>query len=150
MTVSSYKRMIRIGILPKVVIFVTTLIILHFLLLYLSVSEKLEETNAQIIQRAENLGESYLLSEKLISQSAINDCIKGLDTKSTEAIELRTQKMAFRLADFLYERDQDILQLSVITPDPEKFLALYRAQKRSVIVPGHLAPANQKNGPIPH
>nr|WP_319393738.1 hypothetical protein [uncultured Desulfobacter sp.] len=117
--------MIRIGILPKVIIFVTTLIILHFLLLYLFVSEKLEDTNAQIIQRAESMGESYLLSQKLISQVAINDSIKGLDKKSTEAIELRTQELAFRLADFLYERDQDILQLSVITPDPKIYLALY-------------------------
>nr|WP_321398486.1 ATP-binding protein [uncultured Desulfobacter sp.] len=149
MTVSSYKRMIRLGILPKVVIFVTTLIILHFLLLYLSVSEKLEETNAQIIQRAESLGESYLLSEKLISQVAINDCIKGLDKKSTQAIELRTQELAFRLADFLYERDQDVLQLSVITPDPKKFLAVYRTQKRDVIIPGPWPREIKESAPSP-
>ncbi len=136
MPVSSYKRRIRLGILPKVVIFVSTLIILHFLLLYLSVSKKLEDTNAQIIQRAENMGESYLFSEKLISKVAINDSIKGLDKKSTEAIELRTQELALRLADFLYERDQDILQLSHIKPDSKVFLALYGVQKRKVIVPG--------------
>ena len=70
-------------ILPGVVIFVTTLIILHFLLLYLSVSEKLEETNARIIQRTENIGENYLISGKLISRTAMNDSIEGLDKKVT-------------------------------------------------------------------
>ena len=135
MTGYSRKRMIRIGILPKVIIFFTTLIILHFLLLYLSVSRKLEDTNAQIIQRAEGMGESYLASEKQISASAITDSVKGLDKKATEAIELRTQELAMRLADFLYERDQDILHLSFIKPDPNIFLAVYKTHNRKVIVP---------------
>ncbi len=136
MALSSHKPTVRLGILPKVIIFVTTLIMLHFLLLYLSVSKKLEATDAQIIKRAEGMGESYLISEKQISESAISDSVKGLDKKSTEAIELRTQELAMRLADFLYERDQDLLELSFMPREPKTFLALYNSLKRKVIVPG--------------
>ncbi len=87
MAAVNQKRKIRLGILPKVIIFVTILIILHFLILYQSVSKKLEATDAQIIQRVESMGTSYLASEKQIGDSAVKDSVKGLDKKSTEAIE---------------------------------------------------------------
>ncbi len=136
MTATNQKQKIRMGMLPKVILFFTILIILHFLILYQSISKKLEATDAQMIQRVERMGESYLASEKQIGDSAVKDSVRGLDEKSTEAIELRTQELAIRLADFLYERDMDVLQLSYIRPDPQTFLAVYKAYNREVIVPG--------------
>jgi hypothetical protein len=136
MTAVNQKREIRLGILPKVIIFVTILILLHFLILYQSVSKKLEATDAQIIQRVENMGASYLASEKQIGDSAVKDSVRGLDKKSTEAIELRTQELSMRVADFLYERDLDVRQLSYMQLNPKTFLAVYKTHYRKVIDSG--------------
>ncbi len=136
MVIDVQKRKIRLRLLSKVIILVTILLIAHLFLLYQAVSRKLENTDAQIIQRVEEMGKSYLFSEKQISESAIKDSVRGLDEKSTEAIELRTQELAMRLADFLYERDQDLLTLACMRPEPKAYQLVYRLHQRQVVIPG--------------
>lgn len=129
------KKKIRVGMLPKVVIFLTALLSLHFFVLFRGVSNRLETTDLQVIQRVEEMGKSYLTSEKQIGDSAVEDSVRGLDEKATQAIELRTRELAQRIAAFLYERDQDILHLSNTQLNPDTFLAVYKAHNRDVIVP---------------
>jgi signal transduction histidine kinase/DNA-binding response OmpR family regulator/HPt (histidine-containing phosphotransfer) domain-containing protein len=130
------KKRIKLGMLPKVIIFFTVLLALHFFVLYRVASKRLEITDRQVIHRVEEMGASYLASERQIGDSAVEDSVRGLDEKSTRAIELRTQELARQIAAFLYERDQDILSLSYMRPDPQIFLAVYKAHKRDVIAPG--------------
>ena len=143
------KQKIWFGLLTKVVLLVTMLIMLHFLILYQSVSKKLETTDAKIIQRVERMGASYLASEKQIGESAVKDSVRGLDEKSTEAIELRTQELAARLADFLYERDMDLRQLSHMRPDPKTFLSTYKTHRRKVVVRGPWPREPESHEPVP-
>ncbi|MBE9545878.1 MAG: hypothetical protein IMF10_00110 [Proteobacteria bacterium] len=93
----------------------------------------LEETGLQAVLRAEEMGASNLESAREIGKTAIEDSVRGLDSKSTEAIELRTVELAQRIADFLYERDKDISILASFWPDLERYLEVYSVCKRDVM-----------------
>ena len=84
--------------------------------------KNLEETGLESTSIARGMGERNLGSAKEIGKVAIEDSVRALDEKSTEAIELRTMELAHRIADFLYERDNDILILADVKPDPQKYL----------------------------
>jgi len=67
---------------------------------------------------------------------AIEDSEKALDKKSQESLEILTKNIASNVAEFLYQRDNDILFLSNSTNLSEKlFSTFYNSQKRKVIIP---------------
>ena len=48
---------------------------------------------------------------------------------------MRTVELATAIAGFLHERDKDILALSSVDPDPAKYLRVYLASRKDVVVP---------------
>jgi two-component system, sensor histidine kinase len=122
------------GIMAKIlaaflVIALTPLIILGYL-----GNRNLSDTALQAVQQAEHMGREHLQNTKNLGAMSVADSVRALDRKSTEAIELRTVETAARIADFLRERDKDILTLALLTPDATRYLDLYRAAHREVIV----------------
>jgi signal transduction histidine kinase len=87
------------------------------------------------VQKAEEMGIRNLKSSNQIGKTAIENSVRALDNKSTEAIELRTVELAQRIADFLYERDKDILLLASFPPSQSRYLDVYKACTREVITP---------------
>ena len=130
-----YFKLRHMGILPKLltsflIVSVVPLIILGYL-----ANENLIDTGFQAAQKAEEMGKMNMDAAKDIGKTSIEDSVRALDRKSTEAIELRTVELAMRVAGFLYERDKDILVLSSLDPDPGNYLRLYSASRRDLIVP---------------
>jgi signal transduction histidine kinase len=124
------------GIFPKLLILFLTLSIIPLIVLGYLADRNLAETGSESIAIARGIGEKNLQSAREIGGVAIEDSVRALDEKSTEAIELRTMELAGRVADFLYERDKDILLLASIEPDPQKYLTAYLSCNRDVIEPG--------------
>lgn len=137
----------RFGILPKLLISFLVLSCVPLIILGYIAGKNLEETGLQAVRRAEEMGASNLNSAKEIGKTAIEDSVKGLDSKSTEAIELRTVELAKRIADFLYERDRDILVLASFWPDPKRYLEVYSACNRDVIAHGPWPPGSEEKKP---
>ncbi|MDR2529090.1 MAG: response regulator [Synergistaceae bacterium] len=52
---------------------------------------------------------------------AVNDAVAALDDRATKNIERITTDTAFRVADFLYERDSDILFAATLKRDPDVY-----------------------------
>jgi two-component system, sensor histidine kinase len=127
---------LALGILPKLILSFLVLSCVPLLILGYIADENLKETGLQAVLKAEEMGIINLESAKEIGKTAIEDSVRALDQKSTEAIELRTVELAQRIADFLHERDRDILIVAALVPDPGRYLHVYRACNRDVIVPG--------------
>ena len=67
---------------------------------------------------------------------AIADSIEALDKKSQESLEIMTKNIASNVAEFLYQRDNDILFLSKIDFLNKKTIEIfYNNKKRDVIIP---------------
>ena len=124
-----------IGIIPKILISFLVLSCVPLIVIGYIGDRNLRETGLETTQRAEEMGAKNLISAKGIGRIAVEDSVRALDEKATEAIEVRTVDLALRIADFLYERDEDILVLATLEPDPQVYLDVYRSSNRDVIAP---------------
>ncbi|SKB78156.1 hypothetical protein SAMN06295997_1431, partial [Malaciobacter marinus] len=81
----------------------------------------------------------YNQSKEIILNTAnasIDDSVKNLDKKSQLAIERLSFEIAKNVADFLYERDKDILFLSNIPLNKDILKEFYKSKQREIIVNG--------------
>jgi signal transduction histidine kinase len=122
------------GILAKLLISFLTLSAIPLIVLGYVANKNLNETGMLATRRAEDMGARNLTAAEQIGRTAIEDSVRALDAKSTEAIELRTLELAQRIADFLYERDKDILILASFEPDPGKYLDVFLLSRRDIIL----------------
>lgn len=129
-----YRKFLNLGILPKLLISYLILSIIPLIIVGYIANKNLSDTGIQSVRRAEEMGNENLKAAEEIGKTSIADSVQGLDRKSTEAIELRTVELASRIADFLYERDRDILILASFDPDPARYLDVYLTTNRDVII----------------
>lgn len=127
-------RLPRFGILAKILSSFLVIALLPLLILGYLGNRNLSDTALQAVQQVESMGEEHLRATRDLGAMSIADSVRALDRKATEAIELRTVEIASRIADFLRERDKDILTLSLLAPDAQLYLGISRAAQREVIV----------------
>jgi len=70
------------------------------------------------------------------ANASIEDSIKNLDKKSQLALERVSFEIAKNVANFLYERDKDILFLSKINPSQNLLENFYETKNKDIIVHG--------------
>lgn len=124
----------RLGILQKILLSFLFISVVPLMILAYIANKNLNDTGLQALRTAEQMGQEDLKHTENVGETSIGDSVRALDRKSTEAIELRTIEVASRIADFLYERDKDVLTLAAFAPDAKRYLDVYRAAKRDVIV----------------
>lgn len=79
----------------------------------------------------------YNQSKEIIINTAnasIEDSIKNLDKKSQESLEKVSYEIANKVANFLYERDKDILFLSKLEINENVLKNFYEAKKRNITI----------------
>ena len=101
-----------LGIFPKLLLSFMVLSIVPLVVLGYMASKNTSESGMESVSIAKEMGDRNFRSAKELGRKAIEDSVVALDNKSTEAIEVRTVDLAQRVADFLYERDEDILILA--------------------------------------
>ena len=118
-----------------IILFIVIKVIPLILILLLSLTgiEKLSE----IIEKKAH---STLLNSidvmKETTNLAIEDSIEALNKKSQESLEIITKTIAGNVAEFLYQRDNDILFLSNIDNISEEIITtFYNNKKSEVIIP---------------
>lgn len=136
----------RFGIRPKMIVSFLLVSIFPLAILGYIAGKNLEEVGIEAVDSAEKMGRGSLQAAEQLGAMAIEDSVRALDEKATEAIELRTVELAQRIADFLYERDQDILFLASVRPDPNRYLEIYQNARKDVILP---APSVGPEAPNP-
>lgn len=125
---------LRLGILQKILISFLVISVIPLMILAYMSNKNLSDTGLQAVSAAEQMGREDLRHTENVGNTSIEDSVRALDRKSTEAIELRTVELASRIADFLYERDKDILMLAAFAPSAQHYLQIYQAAKKDVIV----------------
>lgn len=125
---------LRFGILQKILISFLVISVIPLMILAYLGSKNLKDTGLQAVAAAERMGQEDLKHTKNVGNTSIEDSVRALDRKSTEAIELRTVELASRIADFLYERDKDILMLASFTPNAKDYFQIHQTATRDVVV----------------
>lgn len=78
-----------------------------------------------------------------VGQKATQDSIRALDEKSREAIERLTTDTARQVADFLKQRDQQILLAAQIPPDEEHYHRFLEPLTRTILHHGTYVPTKE-------
>jgi len=82
---------------------------------------------------------------KKTANVAIQDSIEALDKKSQESIEVLTKHIANNVAQFLYQRDKDIIFLSKLdTLSTDLIQNFYNEKTKDVIIPSQFKYDNKK------
>jgi len=71
---------------------------------------------------------------KNTANTAITDSIKALDKKSQESLEVITKNIASNVAEFLYQRDNDILFLSKLPMNQNTLKSFYENKSKEILV----------------
>jgi hypothetical protein len=138
-----FDSYLKLGVLPKLLVSFLILSVVPLIILGYFANKNLNDTGLQAIKLTEEMGGNNLRSASDIGSTSIEDSVRALDKKSTEAIELRTVELAGKIADFLHERDNDIRMLASSKPDPQTYLTFYKAFNKNVVVTGKEAVLKQ-------
>ncbi|GGD33151.1 hypothetical protein GCM10012288_03880 [Malaciobacter pacificus] len=112
---------ILIKILPLILILTIVYIGITKLQTYIEESTKYQfNTNKEIILKT--------------ADASIEDSIKNLDEKSKVSLERISYEIANKVADFLYERDRDILFLSKIDLNEKILKEFFESKNRDILI----------------
>ena len=71
-----------------------------------------------------------------MGEIAVKDSVSALNDRATEDIERMSTDAARRVADFLYDRDDDILFAAGLDPSPEAYRSFVEHRRGKLVVPG--------------
>ncbi|MDX5410350.1 MAG: HAMP domain-containing protein [Thauera sp.] len=83
-----------------------------------------------VAARAVTLSDVMRDTQQRTGQTAIDDAIEALDDRSREAIETLTTEVAREIAQFLYDRDQDVLHAAELAPDEAAYRRFIATRQR--------------------
>lgn len=124
------------SILYKLIVIFVVITVVPLALMGYFIGKNFETTLLQVMENTEEMGKKNLQSSRQIGLNVIEDAVSQLDKKSTQAIETRTVDLAAGIADFLYERDQDIRSLALHSPLSQLYLEFINSHKKDVILHG--------------
>ncbi|MDR1862664.1 MAG: PAS domain-containing protein [Treponema sp.] len=87
----------------------------------------------ELERRTEELKEKANTALNKIGDIAVENSVKALDNSATEQIERISTDLARRVADFLYDRDKDILYAAELEPSEEAYGRFLDHKTRSLI-----------------
>ncbi len=114
-----------LGIRGKLVLIFVVIKVLPLLLLAWLAWSAAERLGSTVTERAGEMAREALETIRGFADQATNDAIQALDDRSREALERLTTDTARDIASFLYARDRDVLQASLVPPTQagyERFL----------------------------
>ena len=119
--------------LKLIVLFVLIKVIPIIIIAYLAIQGAMQ-LNDYFTQNTKETTANTKNVLKLTAQSAIDDSVRALDKKSQENLEKLSAMLASSVADFLYERDKDVLFLSTISINQTNLENFFLAKNRKVLI----------------
>lgn len=90
------------------------------------------DLGALVTARAVTMSEAMRETQMHTGQTAIDDSISALDDRSREAIEALTTGAARSIAQFLHERDEDVLHAAGLPPTEAAYRQFIDARQRRI------------------
>jgi len=95
------------------------------------------------------MADAMRTTQKETGKTANDDAVRALDERSREAIESLTTDLAKQVADFLYDRDRDVLRAANIEPSEAGYRRFLSQHTREFYEPGAYVPTPDGKGWMP-
>lgn len=127
---------IRFGIRSKLIaLFVVIKVVPLILIAYLA-WQGVEQLGENLSQETDQLAEEVKTTITDLSNRFAKESVKALDDRAREELERLTTDTARAVADFLYERDRDILLAATLPPNEQQYEAFLKTRMRLTVHPG--------------
>ncbi|GHT81796.1 hypothetical protein AGMMS49960_05230 [Betaproteobacteria bacterium] len=127
-----YKLSVRTRL---ILVFIAIKVVPLILLVWIAWSQT-EKTANHLERHIDNLTTTADEAINQVGDMAIDDAVNALDARATEEIERLTTDTANRVADFLYERDADILIAAHAQPDADAYRSFLDNKLRPLVKHG--------------
>ncbi len=121
-----------VGIRGKLIAIFVVIKVLPLVLLALLAWGMAQRLGDTVSTQASAMAESMLAAIKQVGDVATGDAIKALDDRSRVAIERLTTDTARDVANFLYDRDSDVLQAAQVEPGEAAYRSFLLHRHRTV------------------
>ncbi|MDR1934891.1 MAG: hybrid sensor histidine kinase/response regulator, partial [Candidatus Accumulibacter sp.] len=118
-----------------ILVFIAIKVVPLVLLVWIAWSQT-EKTATNLGQHINNLTVMAGKAIHRVGDLAIDDAVNALDARATEEIERLTTDTANRVADFLYDRDADILFAATEAPDETAYRNFVNSKRRNLVKHG--------------
>ncbi|MBK9443447.1 MAG: HAMP domain-containing protein [Comamonadaceae bacterium] len=106
----------------------------------------MQELGDGVSTRAVQMADAMRVTQQQTGKTATQDAVRALDERSREAIEALTTDLAREVADFLYDRDKDVLLASTLEPSEASYQRFISRRVREVTEHGKYLPTADGKG----
>jgi hypothetical protein len=139
----------RLGIRAKLILLFVLIKVIPLVLLALLAWEGFNRVGASLAQRAGEMADGVRDTVGQLSKVMVDESTRALDLKSRDAIERLTTDTALAVANFLYDRDRDILLAASLDPSAESYRRFLANRTGQLIDAGQWRLADDGKGWVP-
>ena len=140
---------VRMGIRSKLIAIFVAIKVVPLVLLAWYAWQAAQGLGEGVSYRALQMADAMRVTQQQTGKTANNDAVRALDERSREAIESLTTDLARQVADFLYDRDKDVLQASSLEPSDDAYRRFLGGHRRELYEHGKYLPTADGKGWIP-
>jgi len=139
----------RMGIRSKLIIIFVAIKVVPLVLLAGYAWQAAQGLGEGVSSRAVQIADAMRTTQQKTGKTAIEDSVRALDERSREAIEALTTDIARQVADFLYDRDRDVLRAAAINPSESAYSDFLASHVRALYEHGKYVPTLDGKGWMP-
>lgn len=130
------NQMTHWGIRAKLILLFVLIKVIPLVLLALLAWQGFSRLGVTLTERTEQMAEGVRATVGDLSKVMIDESVRALDHTSRDALERLTTDTALAVANFLYDRDRDILLAASLEPSAENYRKLIANRTGKLVDPG--------------
>ncbi|MFZ4537142.1 ATP-binding protein [Propionivibrio sp.] len=139
----------RMGIRAKLILIFVAIKVVPLVLLAWYAWQAAQGLGEGVSSRALEMADAMRVTQQQTGKTANDDAVRALDERSREAIESLTTDLARQVADFLYDRDKEVLQASALDPSEAAYRRFLAGHTRELYEHGKYVPTVDGKGWMP-
>ncbi|MFZ2854016.1 MAG: HAMP domain-containing sensor histidine kinase [Rhodocyclaceae bacterium] len=137
------------GIRNKLIAIFVAIKVVPLVLLAWYAWQEAQDLGAGVSYRAVQMADAMRITQQQTGKTANDDAVRALDERSREAIESLTTDLARQVADFLYDRDKDVLKAAAVEPSEASYRHFLTSHKRELYEHGKYVPTGDGKAWMP-
>jgi hypothetical protein len=121
----------QLGLRAKLIVIFVAIKVVPLVLLAWYAWAAVQDLGVGVSTRAVQMDDAMRTTQQQTGKTANDDAVRALDERSREAIESLTTDLARQVADFLYDRDKDLLQAAALEPSEANYRRFITSHTRS-------------------
>lgn len=139
----------RLGIRGKLILIFVAIKVVPLVLLAGYAWQASQNLGGGVSSRSVQMADAMRETQHQTGTTAIEDSVRALDERSREAIEALTTSLARQVADFLHDRDRDVLEAAALEPSEKEYRRFISGRVREFYEHGQYVPAPDGKSWVP-